>query len=273
MSHNVQESDNFVATIPVPDRDDPGSVFVPTVAAATGGLANRTRHTHNTLTGNATFDALDFVGVSEQLATQYIIPTERLGPNNLWTVNLTRVAQSLKWLKQRVVGLKAGTQQIWVPPYIFSSSAGDWALKNSGAGGAPFALQAEATSTSSVVIPLPNFARAGTLTTVTMRVSSLVVHSALPANMPKLEVFRFVVASPSGDYSPFLVGDATDASASVAAYDATHTVSVTGRNEDFASPVTSFAGYAVKVTGEWGTNANQNALQLWGLELTIAGAT
>jgi hypothetical protein len=270
MSHNVIETDEFPATVPVTDVDD---ITYPTVEADMGTrLAKRTRYAHNTLTGNASFDALDFAGLSGQLATQYVIPTTRLGANNLWTVNVTRLAQSLKWLKERTGGTQSGAQFFNYGPFAFSAVG--WSPAVNGAG-VPAMSEASPGITSVLYVPLPGLPRAGTITAIHARVLG-VGHGDdagdLPANMPVMTLVAYTVTSPSGAIAATTLATVTDTSATGAIYDADHALSLTGLSVDLADPVPPLY-HLIRIAGEYGSNSVAHGFQFYGLQVQVAAAT
>jgi hypothetical protein len=266
MSHNALETDTFDATVSVPDVDD--TTYPDTVAGGLESLANRTRHSHNTLTGEATFNALDFAGLSGSLASQYIVPTDRLGPNNLFTVNITRLAQSFKWMKERTGGLQSGAQLFNYGPVAFDAVG--WSEAVNGAG-VPNMSEASPGITSVLYVALPGLPRAGTITAVHARVLG-VGHSNLPANMPVMTLVAYSVTAPSGAIAATTLGTVTDTSANVAAYDVDHALSITGLSVDLADPVPPLY-HMVRIAGEYGSNSLAHGFQFYGLQVQVSAAT
>jgi hypothetical protein len=271
MSTNLLESDDFAPAVQVPSVSD--TTYPTVVPAGMGQLTNRTRHIQNTLTAGVPLDALDFAGLTEQLHTQYIVPTTRLGSNNLWTVNVTRLAQSFKWLKNRLPGVKSGTTTIGIQPTLGVGASGFWTMNVDGAG-VPFMVEASAGPTSTLYIPLVGLPQAGAISSVSVRVfGAASAHAGLPANLPKAALIKYLVTSPSGALAGTLVGsEVTDSSANLAAYETHHAITIPGLAEDL-NPVTPPLFYMLRLSGEYGTNAINFGLGCYGVQVLISGAT
>jgi hypothetical protein len=97
-------------------------------------------------------------------------------------------------------------------------------------------------------------------TGITAYVDSYPVHSDLPETMPYVSLVRY-----SSGHHNFggAVASQTDPSASLAEYEVEHTIDVT------VDETIQDALYSVKVTGELGTNAIDNAFSVLSIEVTI----
>lgn len=84
-------------------------------------------------------------------------------------------------------------------------------------------------------------------------------HGALPGTMPRLRLLR--VSKTTGGYTE--VANAVDGSASVAAYEASHAVTISGLTEDVGDD-----HYLLAVRGENGANAIANQFAITQLSLT-----
>lgn len=88
-------------------------------------------------------------------------------------------------------------------------------------------------------------------------------HSSLPATKPTLTVYEM---DPTNNNSILQTGGpVTDASASVGAYDAAHSIDITGLTWTIASDIRK---YMVKLTGEAGANSLANRLTLAGISVS-----
>jgi hypothetical protein len=81
------------------------------------------------------------------------------------------------------------------------------------------------------------------------------VHSALPATMPKLTLYEL---DPFNNNAVLQSANATDSSANAAAYDAAHSINITG----LTWTISGSRRYRVKLEGEAGANALANRLTL-----------
>jgi hypothetical protein len=142
-------------------------------------------------------------------------------------------------------------------------NGGSWVYSDAysdGVNGRSGWLQTDKTTAFALIIPISNLVQSGTLTGVTVYLDGglTAVHGALPDTKPQHQVFKSNITT---GVLTQLGSTATDAPASVAAYEAGHSVAVTGLSE----VITESHRYMAVVLGESGANSENNALIVHGL--------
>jgi hypothetical protein len=273
----VTENDSFPTTVPAPDV---GDVTYPAVVAdAIDRLADRTRYHENTFNGNYTAVAIDQLTVGDTLQQFVNLPPNSrvgaLGADSLlspWRAIATPLLQNIRWLKQRLAGLRSGTVVLFYQPIIVDGSVNTtprWRTTKNFSG-VPVAVQVDNASTGNMSLGLPGLPCAGTITRVDVRIQGdpNSTHVGLPANMPSMAVNKYTATT--GAIS--VLGTGTDTSANLTAYRTLHTISVTGLNEDLTAAISNNF-YDVKFTGEYGANSETLALFVNSVEVWVAGPT
>lgn len=268
MSHAALETDSFPASIQVPDTAD--KTYPTVVANAETNLASRTRYHENTLTGNYIGTALDLLTAAATLTQFVALPTEaRLGVLNPFKAIALPLFQNFKWLKENIIGFAKGEVIQYFMPKA-AHATGTWTSFSSGT--VVNLIQATNASTDLVFFELPLAFRKGTLKAVHAGVLGDIgaanVHGVnLPAAMPRIDLYRYT-ATVSG-VSSGLVGGQVDTSATGAAYDAAHAITLSGLNESLEPSATLF--WAIRVTGESGANSLANKFTIQRLGFTVDG--
>lgn len=133
--------------------------------------------------------------------------------------------------------------------------------------------QSTVVSVGLFVVALPNLIRGSTMTGVTVFLDGLGgtsagTRGALPATKPAFSLYR---NTPNA--ATVLIGSATDAPANVAAYEANHSIALTGLTEPIggiSSGATTSSTYSIEITGESGANSAVNKLALLGIVCTFS---
>ncbi len=86
-------------------------------------------------------------------------------------------------------------------------------------------------------------------------------HAGLPTGKPNVSLFSVDLTTVTGTTTN--IGSANDASATLAAYEAAHTIAITG----IAQTLSATSEYFIKFSGESGTNSLANAVRLLCLEV------
>lgn len=107
--------------------------------------------------------------------------------------------------------------------------------------------QNDVTDAGGVLLPVPIAMVPCTITAVFLTLRNVAFHSALPATMPQLQLYRFNRST----YTSTVVGTQVDTSASTAAYAAAHTIALTVSESVNSS---NFV-YYVSFNGETGANS------------------
>jgi hypothetical protein len=222
MAHNLTPANSFDTTITVPDDGDGGTAA--SVNGAFQALANRTQYLNQNylpLSGGALTGTLQ--GTSFRFST------------SLGTVSPTNYTR----LQSYFGGVPDGNQwKMDVNRGIF--------------------IQNTVSSAGTLYLPLNNIIDGSTLTSVTVTLAGASYSGAaghggsLPATMPTLKLYRQDQGSPPAQTQ--IGGTTTDSSANAAAYDAAHSVTISGLSE----AVVQTKQYYLLLTGEASTNSVAN---------------
>lgn len=156
------------------------------------------------------------------------------------------VGNRTEFLRKRVYAGESGDT---IRPQLVSNDTAVWAI---GAAGSAYALnQISAAGASILLMPLEPLPKSGLLTSVSINLAGAAGHAGLPGTMPTLRLYRQDIGSVA---APTQVGATiTDTSASVAAYELSHALTITGLTEALAHD--SGNRYYIRVTGETGANS------------------
>ena len=272
MSHNAVDTDTWPATVPVPDIAD--TTYPQVVDDLATALNNRTFHDHKTLVNTlASFESLDLATISATL-TQYVPhPLSRLGASNFWTLGFTALLQNFRWLKEKLPGIKKDNTLISFPPEPVNAHVAAFGWESLWGSDLVSLVQNNNASTDIAYFHIPIAIRSGQITTVQARVIGDVAGgsahgSTLPANRPTLSLYRYVVSG--AGIGVGLVGTVTDPSASAAAYDAAHTITLTSISEPLDTGNNTLF-WMIKMTGEHGADSIADKFAIRGFDVTIYG--
>lgn len=173
------------------------------------------------------------------------------------------VGNRTEFLRKRVIGAESETIMFpLIAMPLDTSLATAWTFGNSGSA---YAINQGTTGSAGLIfleLALPKSCR---LTTLSVILAGATGHVALPATMPTVQLHRQDTGSVA---APTLVASATDTSATFAAYELAHAVTLTGLSEVIAH---SGNRWYVRVSGETGANSVAG-LALLSLEGTVTPA-
>lgn len=163
-----------------------------------------------------------------------------------WLAAIQGYANRLKFIGARLYGSAADVMP--VPLVCLNALTTSW-FYGQNLGALTTGVAQQATGSAFVAIfELPLLKKA-TLTNVRVVLVGAAAHPALPATMPKIRLYRQATGV---NTAPVQIGsDATDGSASTAAYQAAHEVALTGLSETIGVGYR----YLLWVYGETGANA------------------
>jgi len=253
MSYNVNETDEFPTTIPVPEVGD--TTYPAVVEDLVTRLSKRSRHIQNSITWNfGATDAATFDSETEDLLTSLPHPGTRLGALNFWSQIAKPVVGTIKWLSERIPGMSNLPKTVFVSMSPLNEGDPGWAYAELSGGKAILAQKTVAGGeTAHFDLPVP---LGGYLRDVTVWAMPLtgITHSSLPANKPVVEVSH--ISSQVGGLAKTALGSTTDPAASTGAYDVLRGISVPlsfAMTQALGSG--ALLGYRIRVTGESGANS------------------
>jgi hypothetical protein len=155
---------------------------------------------------------------------------------------------------------KATTYRLAIPFVANGNSANKWANDPGNSTYVQIDVLSQGDLTFHIWLP-----PTGKLTEVRAVLYSETTHVGLPANMPKLDVYRVAYTLGVAGKTETLIGSTTDPSATVADYEKTHEIAVNGLNETLGAGKV----YHARLKGESGANALVNLLTLIDLYCTV----
>lgn len=253
MSSNITESDTFPTSLQKPDVAD--TTYPTVVGQFHTDITNRTRHLQNSITwAFGTTNAATFDSEEEALLTSLPHPENRLGVLNFWSQIAKPLVGTIKYISNRVVGLS--NTPLIIPMGITPINLGDQANWAFGLISGKAVLRQANASGDEIAhfdIPVPLGGRLRNVTVWALPFTG-VTHSAMPAVKPSFTVGQ--ISSQAGGFSSTSIGSVTDPSASTAAYDVLHAISLdTSFAMVQAPPTGALLGYRLAVTGESGANS------------------
>jgi hypothetical protein len=264
MSAPVTESDTFDAAVTAPSVNDTNyPTVVPQMATQ---LANRTRYLTNTLMGTAggTGEFLLDADVTAHDQISTLVPKSSRA--NMFRISLTQVLGRVLFQRTRITNL---SEYVWGAPGATAKSV-NMPIAPIYIGAVPPAFssvltsdvlswtQADVVGPPAFIWPIHGLPPNGQITALQMQVKGS-GHGALPATMPKVELWRQTIDSTT------LVASATDASASVVAYEALHAI----QNLSLTENVSATYNYFVKFTGEGGANSVVFGLNIYRCQIAM----
>jgi hypothetical protein len=264
MSSAVTESDTFSSAVTVPGTNDVDYyVSVPQMGT---DLANRTRHLTNTLMGTASGSSefLADADVTAHDSTSLLVPAASRA--NLIRISLAGLLGRILFQRTRITNLSS---TVWGAPGAAAKSM-NVPIAPTYIGAVPPAFssflssnilswrQEDVSGSAFFIWPIHGLPPTGQITALQMQVKGS-GHGALPATMPKVELWRQNIDSTT------LVASATDASASVGAYEALHAI----QNISIAEDISATYNYFVRFTGESGANSVVNGLNIYRCQVAI----
>ncbi len=220
-------------------------------------LARRTRYHETTLDaqeGGETTELALISAQAEYLADLYLPVAGRadqIRNLGLRTMNL------FNWLRARVNGCRrlGGNVMRWIPVPAGLSSF--WSFDP---GTTAFYIKQAAVSISTLVLEVPHIMPGLYISNLVLTVSSPVSHSgSLPATMPRVYLMTM-----NGDGTATEIAQGDDTSASAAAYEAVHTITVT-----FSRAVLTTDCLHIVVQGENSTNSQANSFRIFRLAMNV----
>lgn len=176
-----------------------------------------------------------------------------------WLARIQDYANALQYLKDKANGLSVN-DRVYCPFIAPGQSAGALRFAWNGVG----QNQIDVTSAGRLDFDLPLPKGATTIQGIVLILQGGAggAHTALPATLPTLELYRF----PEAGGAPVSVsGPHADLSATFAAYDAAHVISASA----LAHAIVAQNRYIMKVTGETGAGSGAGKLQLIAAYATV----
>ncbi len=236
--------------------------------ATAQSLGNRT---HNLNTRATEIEAITVVGTGKLLkyADALNSLSDLVLPDKGGLVNVIKtmgegLAGWVKYVTERMPGVAPGDQILTWPPVLIGG-LGTWTFGD--AASVPFVTQAVLDGTR-VYFALPGLPRWGYFKGASITIAPDTGHVALPATKPRLSAGRILVDVPTGANSYSEVGALDDASADATAYNATHSIILTGVSVPLATA--PYKHFYLKFTGEGGANSIAG-LKVIGVTATVGG--
>lgn len=154
----------------------------------------------------------------------------------------------LAFLRKRIIG--ASEDIIVVPVHIMNGyTSGGWSINHTSTIGTistafMYWLSSSATAVQ-FIVPVYGVPGFGRIREVGVYLEGATGHAGLPATMPKVELIKFV------DSTTTLVGEQSDTSANTTAYEARHSILLSGLTHS----IDPLAAYFIRFTNEGSTNA------------------
>jgi hypothetical protein len=259
MSAPVTESDTFPSAVVAPSVNDTNyPTIIPQMATQ---LANRTKYLRTTLmTGGASSFGADTLLANATASELTDITLPAIGRADLFRNALTGLAQTTRWLRDRVLGAGAAATTIrWVPAILGFPSA-SWTLTANGSGSSGHRVLQSTASSFPISLAIPHVQPGLIISNIRLKVSSPASHAGLPAVMPRLSLFN---TDASTGFASEMVG-ANDASASTAAFQAVHDIVIST-----SLAVSSAYTLSLSVRGEDSTNAQDNSFRIFSASMDV----
>lgn len=255
---NVNEADEFTASVPVIDDGD--TCGNQEHLATAQALANRTKYlkgradpVYDLMTGAKTSVSVGLDAITADVSAvpfpNESAPFNALNPPGVMGRGLAR------WIKaahDSILGLRAGDTTTWSRPLqcLAPAALTKWdAVADATIGLALAQVTADSTPIY-LQLPLPGIA--GFIKQVGIQVNGGAGHGALPATKPRLRLMRSSVNT--GIVTDNEIAGANDSSSDVTAYQALHTIVLTGLSVSVQPAAGSLSLY-LKVTGESGASS------------------
>ncbi len=257
MSSPVIEHDDFPETIQAPDVGD--TTYPEVVREAVDLLADRTRYHENTLTAAEGTETI-LPGVGTAFLGNLVVPES--GRADM----LRNIAGTLKneilWLRARVFGANAAGAEIvsWFP-VLGAYTAANWsnATYATSAILAPYTQQTTK-SANYAAFSVPQLPVGTYISSLRVVCQSVQSHGgSLPATMPRIALVKIDASGVATE-----VGGGLDTSASAAAYELVHTISVA-----MTHLVAPDEALELHIRGEDSTNAQDSSLRIFRAALRV----
>jgi hypothetical protein len=259
MSAPVTESDTFTASVVAPSANDTNyPTVVPQMATA---LANRTKYLRTTLmTGGSSGFGADTLLVNATASQLTDITLPATGRADLFRNALTGLAQTTRWVRDRVLGAGAAADTVLWQPALIGADSTYWAAAASSSAAAEPFINQKTVDVARAMLSMPHVKPGLVLGTLTATVRSATSHGGLlPSSMP---LIALVGVDSSGNAVD--VASAADASADATAFEARHTISCVANHA-----IQADRAYHVAVRGESGSNSQANSFKLYRLSMTL----